>query len=80
MRFRNSRSQVIFGKHNLDGWNFWVISCSLSQNLDELLGKLFIEIEMPEKPKESFFAGLFGVGVRNVDREELCKHFFLNFF
>jgi hypothetical protein len=44
-----------------------------SQNLDELLGKLHIEIEMPERPKESFFAGLFGVGTRNLDREELCK-------
>ncbi len=44
-----------------------------SGNLDELLGVLFIELEMPERPKESFFAGLFGVGVRNVDREELCK-------
>lgn len=29
--------------------------------------------EMPEPPKEGFFKGLFGGGVRPLDREELCK-------
>lgn len=31
--------------------------------------------EMPEPPKEGFFKGLFGGGVRPLDREELCTSF-----
>ncbi|XP_058468131.1 syntaxin-binding protein 5 isoform X2 [Malaya genurostris] len=38
---------------------------------NEMLGELYIEQEMPEAPKESFFKGLFGGGMRNLDREEL---------
>ncbi|XP_053682349.1 syntaxin-binding protein 5 isoform X2 [Sabethes cyaneus] len=38
---------------------------------NEMLGELFVEHEMPEAPKESFFKGLFGGGTRNLDREEL---------
>lgn len=38
-----------------------------------MLGDLFLPTEMPEAPKESFFKGLFGGGVRSLDREELCK-------
>ncbi|XP_035715730.1 syntaxin-binding protein 5 isoform X5 [Folsomia candida] len=49
----------------------FTIATEFISNLDELLGLLWKEIEMPEKPKESFFGSLFGVGVRNVDREEL---------
>ena len=44
-----------------------------SQQYLEMLGDLFIQREMPEPPKESFFKGLFGGGVRNLDREELCR-------
>jgi len=40
-----------------------------------MLGDLYLEVEMPERPKEGFFTGLFGGGVRNLDREELCKIF-----
>ncbi|XP_018328201.1 syntaxin-binding protein 5-like [Agrilus planipennis] len=36
-----------------------------------MLGDLFIPMEMPEPPKESFFKGLFGGGIRSLDREEL---------
>lgn len=43
--------------------------------MDEMLGELFLPMDMPEAPKESFFKGLFGGGVRNLDREELCELF-----
>lgn len=38
-----------------------------------MIGELFIPHDMPEPPKESFLKGLFGGGVRSLDREELCK-------
>ncbi|XP_055525228.1 syntaxin-binding protein 5 isoform X7 [Wyeomyia smithii] len=38
---------------------------------NEMMGELYVEHEMPEAPKESFFKGLFGGGARNLDREEL---------
>ncbi|XP_065088340.1 syntaxin-binding protein 5 isoform X2 [Ochlerotatus camptorhynchus] len=38
---------------------------------NEMLGELYVAHEMPEAPKESFFKGLFGGGMRNLDREEL---------
>ena len=42
-------------------------------NLSDLMGELFLPCEMPEAPKAGFFTGLFGGGVRSLDREELCK-------
>ena len=39
------------------------------------MGELFLPCDMPEPPKEGFFKGLFGGGVRPVDRDELCKIF-----
>lgn len=36
-----------------------------------MMGELFLALDFPEPPKESFFKGLFGGGVRNLDREEL---------
>ena len=48
-------------------------------NLNELMGELFLPCEMPEPPKEglgaSLIRGLFGGGVRVLDREELCQFF-----
>lgn len=41
--------------------------------MNEMIGELFLPIDMPEPPKESFFKGLFGGGARSLDREELCK-------
>ena len=35
--------------------------------------------EMPEPPKEGFFKGLFGGGVRPLDREELCTSLKIKF-
>ncbi|KAG5890560.1 hypothetical protein JTB14_028310 [Gonioctena quinquepunctata] len=40
-------------------------------NLTEMIGELFLPLDMPEPPKEGFFKGLFGGGVRSLDREEL---------
>ncbi|KAI4457675.1 lethal 2 giant larvae protein [Holotrichia oblita] len=40
-------------------------------NLSEMTGELFLPLEMPEAPKEGFFKGLFGGGIRSLDREEL---------
>jgi len=47
-----------------------IVCCS--NIMDTLLGDFFVEIEMPEKPKEGFFTGLFGGGSKPFDREELC--------
>lgn len=44
-----------------------------SANFGEMMAELFLPLDMPEPPKESFFKGLFGGGVRSLDREELCK-------
>lgn len=44
-----------------------------SASLNEMVGELFLAHDMPEPPKASFFQGLFGGGVRQLDREELCK-------
>ncbi len=38
------------------------------------MGDLFLPCEMPEPPKEGFFKGLFGGGVRPLDRDELCNN------
>ncbi|KAG8035527.1 hypothetical protein G9C98_006973 [Cotesia typhae] len=43
----------------------------LSSELTEMMGDLFVTVDMPEPPKESFFKGLFGGGARSLDREEL---------
>lgn len=44
-----------------------------------MVRELFLPIETPEPPKASFFQGLFGGGVRQLDREELCKLIFFSF-
>lgn len=41
--------------------------------MSEMMSELFQAHEMPEQPKESFFKGLFGGGLRSLDREELCE-------
>nr|CAD7455569.1 unnamed protein product [Timema tahoe] len=48
--------------------------CVSSQSLSEMVGELFLPHDMPEAPKESFFKGLFGGGLRSLDREELCEY------
>ena len=47
----------------------------LSENLNEMLGELFLPCETPEATKVSFFNNLFGGGQKVLDREELCKLF-----
>lgn len=42
-----------------------------------MMGELYVQHEMPEQPKESFFKGLFGGGARSLDREELCEYIFM---
>uniref|UniRef100_A0A2M4A134 Putative tomosyn n=1 Tax=Anopheles triannulatus TaxID=58253 RepID=A0A2M4A134_9DIPT len=42
-----------------------------SHQYNNMLGDLYVPHDMPEAPKESFFKGLFGGGMRNLDREEL---------
>lgn len=44
-----------------------------SSTLGDLMGELFLACDTPEPPKEGFFKGLFGGGVRPLDREELCE-------
>jgi hypothetical protein len=39
-----------------------------------MIAELYMQHDMPEPPKESFFKGLFGGGMRNLDREELCEY------
>ncbi|XP_060801515.1 syntaxin-binding protein 5 isoform X2 [Amyelois transitella] len=49
----------------------FTIDAEFCQQLNEMLGELFLPRDMPEPPKESFFKGLFGGGARPLDREEL---------
>ncbi len=55
------------------------IIVTYSVTLNDMLGELFLAVETPEAPKQSFFKNLFGQGVTSVDREELCK-LKMNFF
>ena len=45
-----------------------------SDNLNEMLGDLFLPCEAPEAPKQGFFKNLFGGGQSTLDREELCMY------
>ena len=49
------------------------LTLSFSQYINEMIGELFIAHDMPEQQPVSFLKGLFGVGARSLDREELCK-------
>nr|XP_053604593.1 syntaxin-binding protein 5 isoform X10 [Plodia interpunctella] len=49
----------------------FTIDAEFCQQLNEMIGELFLPRDMPEPPKESFFKGLFGGGARPLDREEL---------
>ncbi|CAH0389310.1 unnamed protein product [Bemisia tabaci] len=49
----------------------FTVSAEFSASLAEMMGELFFPHEMPEAPKQSFFVGLFGSGVRTLNREEL---------
>ncbi|KAL3276672.1 hypothetical protein HHI36_012042 [Cryptolaemus montrouzieri] len=49
----------------------FTICTEFCSTLADMIGELFLSIEMPEPPKEGFFKGLFGGGVRQLDREEL---------
>ncbi|XP_068617492.1 syntaxin-binding protein 5 isoform X3 [Battus philenor] len=49
----------------------FTIDTEFCQQLNEMLGELFLPRDMPEPPKEGFFRGLFGGGARPLDREEL---------
>ncbi|XP_046440775.1 syntaxin-binding protein 5-like isoform X3 [Daphnia pulex] len=49
----------------------FTISSAFASTLGDLMGEMFMPCEMPEPPKEGFFKGLFGGGVRPLDREEL---------
>uniref|UniRef100_A0A131XYK7 Syntaxin-binding protein 5-like n=1 Tax=Ixodes ricinus TaxID=34613 RepID=A0A131XYK7_IXORI len=49
----------------------FTISSDFCANLQEMLGTIFLNKEMPEAPKQSFFKGLFGGGPSLLDREEL---------
>lgn len=46
-------------------------SAEQRQNLNEMLGDLFLPCETPEAPRQGFFKNLFGGGPVTVDREEL---------
>ncbi|CAH1983075.1 unnamed protein product [Acanthoscelides obtectus] len=49
----------------------FTIDAEFCTNMTEMIGELFLPMDMPEPPKEGFFKGLFGGGVRSLDREEL---------
>ena len=46
----------------------------LSTQLQDMVGELFLACDMPELPQQGFLKGLFGGGVRSLDREELCEY------
>lgn len=49
------------------------VTCSADdyENIQEIMGHLFIPREAPERPNPGFFKSLFGGGVSELDREEL---------
>lgn len=47
------------------------LSADLSENLNEMLGDLFMASDTPDAPKQGFFKNLFGGGTSSLDREEL---------
>ncbi|KAF8784439.1 Syntaxin-binding protein 5 like protein [Argiope bruennichi] len=47
------------------------ISADYCNLLQDMLGTLFVNKELPEAPKQSFFKGLFGAAPSILDREEL---------
>ncbi|XP_052124428.1 syntaxin-binding protein 5 isoform X5 [Frankliniella occidentalis] len=49
----------------------FTVSAEFCSSLAEMVGELFLPRDMPEQPKQSFLQGLFGGGVRSLDREEL---------
>ncbi|XP_069195233.1 syntaxin-binding protein 5 isoform X2 [Procambarus clarkii] len=49
----------------------FTLASDFCKDLQDLLGELFLPCDMPEAPKQSFFKGLFGGGVSQLDREEL---------
>ncbi|KAK3888088.1 hypothetical protein Pcinc_007827 [Petrolisthes cinctipes] len=49
----------------------FTLSADFCKDLQDMLGELFLPCDMPEPPKQSFFKGLFGGGVSQLDREEL---------
>ncbi|XP_060525863.1 LOW QUALITY PROTEIN: syntaxin-binding protein 5 [Cylas formicarius] len=49
----------------------FTLCADFCNDLTEMLGELFLPCDMPEPPKEGFFKGLFGGGIRSLDREEL---------
>lgn len=82
-KYRNLQFLPSFGKcEKISNFKFSLkffnklIFVWFSAGLNEIVGELFLPHDMPEPPKASFFQGLFGGGVRQLDREELCK---LNF-
>ncbi|CAG5115214.1 unnamed protein product, partial [Candidula unifasciata] len=46
-------------------------SAEISENLNEMLGELFLPKDTPEAPKQGFLKTLFGGGMATLDREEL---------
>ncbi|BFZ24771.1 hypothetical protein BsWGS_27811 [Bradybaena similaris] len=46
-------------------------SAEISENLNEMLGELFLPKDTPEAPKQGFLKSLFGGGMATLDREEL---------
>lgn len=49
----------------------FTICTEFCSTFNDMIGELFLPMDMPEPPKEGFFKGLFGGGVRQLDREEL---------
>lgn len=52
--------------------HLFILLSAFSDNLNDMLGELFLPCETPEQPKLSFFNNLFGGGQKVLDREELC--------
>ncbi|KAE8745861.1 hypothetical protein FOCC_FOCC007380 [Frankliniella occidentalis] len=71
LSFQTAKQGIVDPMLSIWGQQMFVNEDTDHSSLAEMVGELFLPRDMPEQPKQSFLQGLFGGGVRSLDREEL---------